>query len=156
MNTNTDFAVPYGALGDVAFATYLYYREAQKVVATAADFAAWLATLPITQRTHAEARGLAAARSVPEFKRFLLEARGHLLTELYGGPAIAHGVCLLAGPARRTLSGGGRCKYTTSLTPLLATSSSPSIPSWQRTKWGKTAHLLAMRRYWQQTAGRYL
>ena len=38
--------MPHGALGDIAFATYLYYREARHVDATPTDFAAWLAALP--------------------------------------------------------------------------------------------------------------
>ncbi|MBF9237702.1 hypothetical protein I2I05_09880 [Hymenobacter sp. BT683] len=81
MNTNSSFAMPQGALGDIAFTTYLYYREARHVAATPSDFAAWLATLPASRRAHAESRGLASARSIPDFKRFLLERRGHSLTD---------------------------------------------------------------------------
>ncbi|ALW86651.1 hypothetical protein AUC43_17140 [Hymenobacter sedentarius] len=73
--------MPQGALGDIAFTTYLYYREARKVEATPADFAAWLATLPASRRAHAESRGLASARAIPDFKRFLLEKRGHSLVD---------------------------------------------------------------------------
>lgn len=73
--------MPHGALGDIAFTTYLYYREARHVEATPADFAAWLATLPAPRRAHAEARGLASSRAIPDFKRFLLERRGYSLTE---------------------------------------------------------------------------
>ncbi|OGX84597.1 hypothetical protein BEN48_02330 [Hymenobacter glacialis] len=73
--------MPHGALGDIAFTTYLYYREARHVDATSADFAAWLAALPAACRAHAEARGLASSRSITDFKRFLLEKRGHSLTE---------------------------------------------------------------------------
>ncbi|WP_092670101.1 hypothetical protein [Hymenobacter arizonensis] len=81
MNTNPDFAMPHGALGDIAFTTYLYYREARHLAATPADFAAWLATLSAARRAHAESRGLASARAIPDFKRFLLEGRGFSLTE---------------------------------------------------------------------------
>ena len=76
-----NFAMPQGALGDIAFTTYLYYREARNVQATPAEFAAWLATLPAARRSHAESRGLASARSIPDFKRFLLEKRGYSLTD---------------------------------------------------------------------------
>ena len=78
---NMNFAMPQGALGDIAFTTYLYYREARNVQATHAEFAAWLATLPAGRRAHAESRGLASARSIPDFKRFLLEKRGYSLTD---------------------------------------------------------------------------
>ncbi|WP_426061642.1 hypothetical protein [Hymenobacter sp. B1770] len=81
MNTNLDLAMPAGALGDIAFTTYLYYREARHVNASPADFATWLATLPAARRAHAESRGLASARSIPDFKRFLLERRGFSLTD---------------------------------------------------------------------------
>jgi hypothetical protein len=81
MTPNFDFAVPQGALGDIAFTTYLYYREARNLEATPADFAAWLATLPAPRRSHAESRGLASSRSIPDFKRFLLERRGYSLTD---------------------------------------------------------------------------
>ena len=73
--------MPHGALGDIAFTTYLYYREARHVDATPADFVAWLAALPAARRAHAESRGLASCRSIPDFKRFLLERRGYSLTE---------------------------------------------------------------------------
>ncbi|WP_210520363.1 hypothetical protein [Hymenobacter terricola] len=81
MNSNSTFSLPAGSLGDVAFVTYLYYRQARNVAATAADFSAWLASLPAAARARAEARGPAAARLVPDFKRFLLEARGHRLVD---------------------------------------------------------------------------
>jgi len=81
MNPKFNFPVPHGVLGDIAFTTYLYYREARHVEASPADFAAWLATLPPARRAHAEFRGLAAARSMPDFKRFLLESRGYSLTD---------------------------------------------------------------------------
>lgn len=73
--------MPHGALGDIAFTTYLYYREARHVEAAPADFTAWLATLPPSRRAHAVARGLASARAIPDFKRFLLERRGHSLAD---------------------------------------------------------------------------
>ncbi|HEX8656458.1 MAG TPA: hypothetical protein VF690_02940 [Hymenobacter sp.] len=73
--------MPPGALGDIAFTTYLYYREARNLPATPADFAAWLTSLPATQRVHAESKGLAAARLLPDFKRFLLENRGQRLVD---------------------------------------------------------------------------
>ena len=81
MNTATHYVAPHGALGDIAFTTYLYYREARHLEATPDDFAAWLATLPVVRRAHAESRGLASARSIPNFKRFLLERGGHSLTD---------------------------------------------------------------------------
>lgn len=81
MTSSTDFAMPAGALGDVAFVTYLYYREARHLVPTPADFAAWLASLPGAARGRIEARGLAGARSSQAFKRFLLEQRGHSFTD---------------------------------------------------------------------------
>jgi hypothetical protein len=76
-----NLAMPNGALGDIAFTTYLYYREARNVQPTAADFSAWLATLPASRRAHAESRGLASSCSIPDFKRFLLEKRGFSLTD---------------------------------------------------------------------------
>ena len=81
MNTATHYVVPHGALGDIAFTTYLYYREARNLEATPGDFAAWLAMLPAARRAHAESRGLVSARSIPDFKRFLLEKRGYSLTD---------------------------------------------------------------------------
>ncbi|HEX8504097.1 MAG TPA: hypothetical protein VF630_01920 [Hymenobacter sp.] len=81
MTPSTDFTLPAGALGDVAFVTYLYYREARHLVPTPADFAAWLASLPGAARARAEGRGLVGARSSQAFKRFLLEKRGHCFTE---------------------------------------------------------------------------
>lgn len=82
MDPNFTRPVPHDrALGDIAFTTYLYYREARHLEASPADFAAWLATLPPARRLHAESRGLASARAIPAFKRFLLEGRGHSLTD---------------------------------------------------------------------------
>jgi hypothetical protein len=81
MDSNTKLAMPPGALGDIAFTTYLYYRGARNLPATPADFAAWLASLPAAQRVHAESKGLAAAQSLPDFKRFLLENRGQRLVD---------------------------------------------------------------------------
>ncbi|HEX8329386.1 MAG TPA: hypothetical protein VF629_17755 [Hymenobacter sp.] len=81
MKFRPEFARPSGPLGDVAFVTYLYYREARHLIPTPADFAAWLASLPGAARGRMAARGLAAARTSQAFNRFLLEKRGHSFTD---------------------------------------------------------------------------
>ena len=62
----------------VLAAAYAYQEKSRTLTPTAAEFAAWVASLPLLDRSRAEAAGLANcwAQSFV-FRRFVLEGRGH-------------------------------------------------------------------------------
>lgn len=66
---------------EIQLATCAYFEQGRRLVATSADFDAWVAGLLGVQQVVCQAAGFEAAKQNISFRRFLLESNGFSLYE---------------------------------------------------------------------------